>query len=134
MSNKLLDPQGVAEKFAVTPQQIIDYLTLMGDKVDNVPGIDKVGPKTAAKWMAEYDSLEQVIQHADEIRGKVGENLRASLSYLPRSKQLITIKTDVNLGVNISDLTCKPPDNLILKPLYTELEFRSWLAEILNQA
>ena len=98
MSNENLDEAGVKEKFGVLPERIIDYLTLIGDKVDNVPGVDKCGPKTAVKWLEEYGSLDAIIANADKIGGKVGENLRAVLDWLPRGHELITIKCDVDLA------------------------------------
>ena len=97
MSNETLDIDGVVGKFGVRPEQIIDYLALIGDKVDNVPGVDKCGPKTAVKWLAEYQTLDNIMAHAADIKGKVGENLQAALSHLPLSYQLITLKTDVDL-------------------------------------
>ncbi len=110
MTDKRLDRDGVIAKFGVPPERIIDYLALMGDTSDNIPGVPKVGPKTAAKWIAEYGGLEDVIAHAQEITGKVGENLRASLAMLPLSKQLTTIKCDVDLSVGIDQLIAEPVD------------------------
>lgn len=133
MSNTTMDSDGVVTKFGVRPDQIIDYLTLIGDKVDNIPGVDKVGPKTAVKWLTQYETLDNIIEHADEISGKVGENLRSSLNYLPLSKQLITIKTDVKLNLTLDDLQPSPMDNDALITLYQQQEFRTWLDEALNQ-
>ena len=99
MTGTFLDEKGVLEKFGVHPNQIIDYLTLIGDTSDNVPGIPKVGPKTAAKWLAEYKTLDTIIQHAHDIPGKVGEYLRDSLGQIPLSKELVTIKLDVELDI-----------------------------------
>ena len=130
MSNTTLDREGVVEKFGVTPEQIIDYLALMGDASDNIPGVPKVGPKTAAKWLKQYGNLEEIIRHANEIKGKVGENLRANLDKLPLSKTLTTIVDDVDLGLSISDLTPKPPDTDKLREWFESLEFRSWLEEM----
>ena len=97
MSGSVLDDAGVMAKFGVRPDQIVDYLALMGDTVDNIPGVDKCGPKTAAKWLAEYGTLDAVIANADRIGGKIGENLRAALARLPLNRQLVTIKIDVPL-------------------------------------
>lgn len=132
MSNTVMDHDGVVKKFSVGPELIIDYLTLIGDKVDNVPGVEKCGPKTAVKWLQAYDSLDGVMQHADEVKGKVGENLRTALSHLPLSRDLVTIKTDVELNVMPRDLTPTAPDNTRLIELYRELEFKSWLKELLG--
>ncbi|HET7201315.1 MAG TPA: 5'-3' exonuclease H3TH domain-containing protein, partial [Burkholderiales bacterium] len=92
MSNERLDPAGVEAKFGVRPERMLDYLTLVGDSVDNVPGVEKVGPKTAAKWVSQYGSLDEVMRHAQEINGAVGENLRRALEWLPRARQLLTVK------------------------------------------
>jgi DNA polymerase-1 len=94
MSNETLDRNGVVGKFGVPPERIVDYLTLVGDTVDNVPGVEKVGPKTAVKWLSQYDSLDGVITHANEIGGVVGENLRKALDWLPLARQLVTVKCD----------------------------------------
>lgn len=130
MSGALLDEKGVQEKFGVSPSQIIDYLTLMGDNVDNIPGVPKVGPKTAAKWLADYKNLDNIIQHAGEISGKVGENLRANLDQLPLSKQLVTIKTDVALPVTLTELVPTSADQANLREYFQRLEFRGWLEEL----
>ncbi len=127
MSNTRLDVQGVFDKFGVRPDQIIDYLALIGDTVDNIPGVPKVGPKTAAKWLAKYQTLENLVANANEISGKIGENLRASLAQLPLSKQLTTIKCDLNLPYSIEDLKQQPMDKAELKNLLAELGFSSWL-------
>lgn len=127
MSNTRMDIQGVIDKFGVRPEQIIDYLALIGDPVDNIPGVPKVGPKTAAKWLEQYQSLENLIAHADAITGKIGENLRASLDQLPLAKQLTTIKCDLDLPYSIEDLKQQPMDKAELKSLLTELGFLSWL-------
>ena len=132
MKDTISDEQGVVDKFEVTPAQIIDYLTLIGDKVDNVPGVPKVGPKTAVKWLKEYGSLEGIIAHADEIKGKVGENLRDSLEQLPLSKELVTIKKDVELEVGPTTIDRQPPDTDTLRELYSRFEFKTWLAQILG--
>lgn len=133
MTQTEMDYAGVIEKFGVPPERIVDYLTLIGDKVDNVPGVDKCGPKTAVKWLAEYETLDGVIAHADEVKGKVGEHLRSALAHLPLSKQLVTIKTDVALTHAPNELKPIEPDNDKLAQLFGELEFKSWLAQILKQ-
>jgi len=130
MSDTTLDREGVREKYGVTPEQIVDYLALMGDTSDNIPGVPKVGPKTASKWIAEYGNLESVIDHADEIPGKVGESLRASIHFLPLSKQLATIKCDVPLDVGLEALNPGTPDVERLRVLFESLEFRTWLDEL----
>ena len=119
-------------KFGVPPESIVDYLTLVGDAVDNVPGVPKVGPKTASKWLARYRTIENLVEHAGEIKGKVGENLRASLEQIPLSKELVTIRRDVELDVGPLDLELREPDTEALKTLYGELEFRTWLGELLD--
>lgn len=133
MKNERLDIAGVKEKFGVYPDQIIDYLALIGDKVDNVPGVDKCGPKTAVKWLQEYGSLQNIMQNADHIKGKVGENLRAALPDLPLSYQLITIKTDVDLQNDLpnglNDLTRHSPQWADLIPQFQQLGFKTWLKE-----
>jgi DNA polymerase-1 len=110
MSNEKLDPAGVQQKFGVAPAQIVDYLSLTGDAVDNVPGVDKVGPKTAAKWIQQYGSLDQVIAHAAEVPGAVGANLRKALDWLPRGRELLKVKRDVALPVDIAGLAAREPD------------------------
>ena len=132
MDNTTLDPQGVVDKFGIPPELIIDYLTLMGDSVDNIPGVPKVGPKTAVKWLNQFGSLDSVIANADEVKGKVGENLRESLEQLPLSYQLATIKCDVELPENPKSLKVKAADNEQLKTLFGELEFKTWLSEVLS--
>ncbi|HAT8177964.1 TPA: DNA polymerase I [Legionella pneumophila] len=133
MSNYSMDIDGVKEKFGVTPEQIIDYLTLIGDSVDNIPGVEKCGPKTAVKWLTEYQTLDNLIAHANEIGGKIGEYLRAGISHLPLSKKLVTIKTDLDLPLNLNQLMPKPADNEQLIKLTRELEFKSWLKELLEE-
>lgn len=133
MTNTTLDVKGVKEKFGVRPDQIIDYLTLIGDTSDNIPGVAKVGPKTAVKWLEEHETLDKIIANADSFSGKIGENLREALAHLPLSKTLVTIKTDVELPYQIQDLVIKPADNEALIQLYKELEFKNWLSEILEQ-
>ncbi len=130
MTNTQLDRQGVIDKFGVNPEQITDYLSLIGDSVDNVPGIPNVGPKTAAKWLNQYGNLASLIKNADKIKGKVGENLKANLAQLPLSRQLVTIKKDVNIDFNLEQLRPKAPDLLTLMDLYKKLEFKGWVKEL----
>jgi DNA polymerase I len=130
MSEETLDEAGVASKFGVPPDRIIDYLTLIGDAVDNVPGVAKVGPKTAVKWLSEYGSLDNLMAHADEIKGVVGDNLRAALDWLPQARVLITIKTDVTLPFDFDDLILKSRDTGVLRALFERYEFRTWLREL----
>ena len=132
MTDTRMDIQGVIDKFGVRPDQIIDYLALIGDTVDNIPGVPKVGPKTAAKWLAQYQTLENLIAHADEITGKIGENLRTSLDQLPLSKQLTTIKCELDLPYSMDDLKQQPMDTAELKHLLAELGFGSWLKSLSN--
>ncbi len=134
MTNTVMDREGVIEKFGIAPEQVVDYLALMGDKTDNIPGVDKCGPKTAVKWLQEYGTMENVIANADRISGKIGENLRASIHFLPLSKQLATIKTDVELTQNWHDLQPVEPQRDILLALFREYEFRSWVNELENGA
>jgi DNA polymerase I len=133
MNNVVLDEAGVMEKFAVPPSAIVDYLALMGDTSDNIPGVPKVGPKTAAKWIQQYETLDNLVAHADEIKGKVGESLRESLPQLPLSRELTTIKCDVDLELGIDDLDLRPPQVDKLKQLYTELEFKSLLSNLSSE-
>ena len=130
MTNTRLDEAGVVDKFGVRPDQIADYLALMGDSVDNVPGVEKCGPKTAAKWLSEYADLAGVIANADKVGGKIGENLRAALSRLPLWRELTLVKTDVALEVKPADLTLREPDIAKLRELYTRYEFRAALNEL----
>jgi len=130
MNNHYLNEAAVLEKFQVRPDQIIDYLALMGDSSDNIPGVPKVGPKTAAKWIGEYGSLHSVIEHADDIKGKVGENLRASLGFLPMSYELATIKLDCETGVSIDELEQAEADSLQLADYYREFGFTRWYDDI----
>ena len=127
MSNTRMDRAGVKAKFDVWPEQIIDYLALIGDSSDNIPGIDKVGPKTAAKWLAQYHTLDAIVASAADIGGKVGENLRAGLDTLALSRQLATIRLDVELPVEHLDFARRPQDTVALRQLYARLEFKSWL-------
>ena len=130
MNNTVLDKDGVREKYGVPPSSIIDYLALMGDSVDNVPGIPKVGPKTAVKWLAQYESLEEIVHHADEIKGKVGESLRANLDQLYLSKKLVTLKLNVDLEFKPHELIQTDPDKEALRDAYSNWQFRSWLSEL----
>ncbi|MCH8140441.1 MAG: DNA polymerase I [Proteobacteria bacterium] len=130
MSDTPMDRDGVVAKFGVPPELIIDYLALMGDSVDNIPGVAKVGPKTAAKWLNTYGSLDEVIANAPLIKGKVGENLRDALEQLPLSRELTTIKCDVPLEVGIDDLKTPRPNTAQLQDLYTTFEFKAWLDEV----
>jgi DNA polymerase-1 len=127
MTNTTLDPDGVVQKFGVRPDQIVDFLALVGDSADNIPGVEKCGPKTAAKWLGEYGSLDAIVANAGNIGGKIGENLRAALPQLPLSRKLATIKTDVALDVQPADLTMRQPDTALLRQLYERYEFRAAL-------
>jgi DNA polymerase-1 len=130
MKDAVSDRDAVVEKFGVPPERIIDYLALVGDTSDNIPGVPGVGPKTAAKWLQEYGSLEAVMAHANDVPGKAGESLRASLGHLPMARQLATIKCDVDLKLAPGDLRRTPPDEARLRELFSRLEFKSWLAEL----
>lgn len=130
MNNETLDAEGVVKKFGVNPAQIIDYLALVGDSSDNIPGVEKVGPKTAVKWLSHYQSLDNLILHANEITGVVGENLRKALPWLSVARQLLTIKCDVSLPVDFEGLITKQQDIPKLIALYDELEFKTWLREL----
>src|SRR5574337_519745 len=130
MSNTVMDSAGVVEKFGVRPEQIVDFLALTGDAIDNVPGVPKCGPKTAARWLAESGSLDGVIANADKIGGRIGESLRASLPQLPLSRELVTIKTDVPLELGPTDLARREPDVEQLRELYTRYEFKAALKEL----
>jgi DNA polymerase-1 len=129
MSNEVLDEAGVEAKFGVPPARIVDYLALVGDAVDNVPGVEKCGPKTAVKWLREFGDLDGLIAHAGEVGGKVGENLRAHLDFLALGRRLVTVATDVTLPCGLDELAPRAPDKAALTALYERLEFRSWLAE-----
>jgi DNA polymerase-1 len=130
MSGTVLDRAGVKAKFDVYPEQIIDYLALVGDSSDNIPGIDKVGPKTAAKWLNAYGTLDGLLAHADEITGKVGDNLRAGLTTLALARQLATIRTDLELPLDTAGLTRRDADVARLRALYGSLELRSLLTQL----
>ncbi|MBS0487064.1 MAG: DNA polymerase I, partial [Proteobacteria bacterium] len=130
MTNSTLDANGVFAKFGVRPDQIVDYLALVGDSADNIPGVPKCGPKTAAKWLGEYGSLDAIVANADKISGKIGESLRAALPQLPMSRLLATIKTDVELDVKPSELAFHDPDTQKLRALYSRYEFKAALKEL----
>ena len=130
MDNSRLDRQGVNDKFGVPPERIVDYLALVGDTVDNVPGVPKCGPKTAVKWLAAYGSLDGVIEHANEIKGKVGENLRASLDQLALARDLVTIRHDLDLELGPADLGQQPADVDALREIFTQMEASRLLATL----
>ena len=130
MTGSVTDEARVMEKFGVRPDQIVDLLALMGDSVDNVPGIDKCGPKTAAKWLAQYDSLDGVMANAAEVKGKIGDNLRAALDRLPLNRDLVTIKTDVPLDQGPRELKLRGRDVDALRELYTRYGFTAALREL----
>ncbi|MES9906178.1 MAG: DNA polymerase I [Sedimenticola sp.] len=130
MNNSLMDSDGVVAKFGVTPEQIIDYLALVGDSSDNIPGIPKCGPKTAVKWLGAYGSAEQLVIHADEIKGKVGEYLRENLEQLKLSRELTTIRLDLTLDVSPDGLKPTAPDHQVLRQLYSRIESRRLLATL----
>ncbi len=134
MSNEILTHDGVKAKFGVPPQRIVDYLSLIGDTVDNVPGVAKVGPKTAVKWLEQYDTVEGVMANAEHIGGVVGANLREALPWLPQAKVLVTVKTDCDLSghmATILDSFAPGPQNKnLLKELFTRYNFRTWLREL----
>jgi DNA polymerase-1 len=134
MSQTSLDEAGVVEKFGVTPEQIIDYLALMGDSSDNIPGVPKVGPKTAAKWLGIYGTLDDLIANAGDIKGKVGESLREHLKQLPLSRELTTIRCDLELETAPADLRVQAADKEQLRTLYTDLEFIRLLDELDSDA
>ncbi|MFO7764209.1 MAG: DNA polymerase I [Wenzhouxiangellaceae bacterium] len=130
MQEKRYNPEAVVEKFGVGPGLVGDLLALTGDASDNIPGVEKVGPKTAAKWLNKYGDLDSVIEHADEIGGKIGENLRNALDQLPLSRELVTLKEDVELDFGIADLTAGSPDNDRLVELLKRFGFTTWLRQI----
>lgn len=130
MTETRMDRDGVVEKFGVTPEQIVDYLALVGDKVDNIPGVNKCGPKTAVKWLQSYENLNNIIEHSDEIQGKIGEYLRKASAILPLSHELATIRTNVDLDFGLEDLKLREQDDQQLLELFREYEFRSWVAEL----
>ena len=133
MTGTDLDRAGVKEKFDVEPKQIVDFLALTGDKSDNIPGVDKCGPKTAAKWLNEWGSLDEIMAHADEIGGKIGENLRAAIDQLPLSRDLATIRRDVELEHGPEDLVRSETDQQALITALKRYEFNSWLQEVAGE-
>ena len=130
MSNETLDEGGVLAKFGIPPVRMLDYLALVGDTADNIPGVEKVGPKTALKWLAQYGTLDNIITHASEIGGVVGENLRKSLDWLNKSRELLAIKCDVALPIELHSLGLKPQDTAKLAELYERLDLKTWLKEL----
>ncbi|MDG2253158.1 MAG: DNA polymerase I [Methylophilaceae bacterium] len=130
MTNEVLDIEGVKNKFGIPPELIVDYLTIIGDKVDNVPGVDKVGPKTALKWLEKYKTLASIIENADQITGSVGENLRKTKKWLSTGKDLITIKSDLDIQVTWNELSRKPQNKELLTSLYKRFNFSSWLKDL----
>ena len=130
MTDTFMDVEGVIEKFGVRPDQIIDYLSLMGDKVDNIPGVEKCGPKTAVKWLAAYETMQGVMDNADAVKGKIGENLRAALDFLPLSYDLATIKLDVELEHSLTEIETQAVDKDALLASFNEFEFKSWVTEL----
>ncbi|MDO8334066.1 MAG: DNA polymerase I [Nitrosomonas sp.] len=134
MSNEVMDEANVLAKFGVPPERMLDYLMLVGDTADNVPGVEKVGPKTAVKWLTQYGSLDNLVAHADEIKGVVGDNLRKALDWFGMSRQLITIKCDVDLPINLTELELKPQDIEQLIQLYEQLDMKASLRELRQQS
>ena len=130
MNNEVLDEAGVLAKFGVPPERIVDYLSLVGDAVDNVPGVTKCGPKTAVKWLTQYGTLENIIANANDVSGVVGENLRSALDWLPQARRLITVKCDVEMDRRFDELTPPAADKEKLRALFERLGFRSWLREL----
>ncbi|WP_332675718.1 DNA polymerase I [Aromatoleum sp.] len=130
MSDEVLDEAGVTAKFGVPPARIVDYLALVGDTVDNVPGVDKCGPKTAVKWLTEYGTLDNLVANAAKVGGKVGENLRKHLEFLPLGRRLVTVSTDVALPVQLENLPARDDDKVALRALYERFEFKGWLQAI----
>jgi len=133
MTNEKLDTEGVIAKFGVPPERIVDYLSIIGDAVDNVPGVPKAGPKTANKWLAEFGDLDNLMVNADQVKGVVGENLRATLHWLPQARQLITVKTDCDLSPHLpglEDLHAKPEDAPLLRELFERYAFKTWLRDV----
>ncbi|HRA81207.1 MAG TPA: DNA polymerase I [Thauera sp.] len=130
MSEEVLDSAGVEAKFGVPPERIVDYLTLVGDTVDNVPGVEKCGPKTAVKWLSEYGTLDALVASADKVGGKVGENLRRHLDFLPLGRRLVTVATDLDLPLTLDELPARDDDKVALRALYERFEFRGWLKDL----
>jgi len=134
MTDTVMDREAVIDKFSVRPEQIIDYLALVGDSADNIPGIPKCGPKTAAKWLGEYPSIDDLVENADKIKGKIGESLRGNLEQLALSRRLTTIKLDVDLPYGPDDLSPTGPDVQALRAHYKRIESRRLLASLDGQA
>jgi DNA polymerase-1 len=128
--DEVLDIAGVEKKFGIPPSLMVDYLMLIGDTSDNVPGVEKVGPKTAVKWLTQYGSLENIIAHANEITGVVGENLRKALPWLPTARELITIRCDVGIQESLADLAPQPQDKAKLAEIYERMDFKTWRREL----
>jgi len=130
MTNEHLDIDGVKNKFGVSPSLIIDYLTIIGDKADNIPGVEKAGPKTALKWLKEFSSLDNIIKNSDQITGAVGENLKKSLEWLPIAKDLISVRSELDINVSWDQFKKLPEDKNSLKKMYQEFNFSSWLKKL----
>jgi len=133
MTEERLDSEGVLNKFGVPPERIVDYLSIMGDSVDNVPGVPKAGPKTAVKWLNEFGTLDELMRRSSEVKGVVGENLRASLDWLPTARQLVTVKTDCDLAdhlIGLHELHAKEEDKETLRELFTGFGFKSLLRDL----
>ena len=134
MTNEKLDRAGVIAKFGVPPERIIDYLSLIGDTVDNVPGVEKCGPKTAIKWLTQYETLDGIVAHADEIKGAVGDNLRRALDFLPMAKKLVTVERECDLTGHIvsieESLQSRPESREELRDVFTRHGFKTWLREV----
>jgi len=130
MDNRVLDVDGVKARFGVSADRFIDYLTLVGDTADNIPGVPKIGPKTAVKLLDEFGDLDTLMQHANEVKGKLGENLRDSLEFLPLSRDLVTIRCQLDLPFKLDELKIKQPDKSRLRDLYARLQFKTWLMEL----
>jgi DNA polymerase-1 len=134
MTNEKLDREGVVAKFGVTPERIVDYLSLIGDTVDNVPGVEKCGPKTAIKWLTQFDTLDGIVAHAGEIKGAVGDNLRRALDFLPMARKLVTVETDCDLTEHVTSfegtLVTRPEAREELRDVFTRHGFKTWLREV----
>jgi DNA polymerase I len=130
MTNETLDVAGVEAKFGVPPERLLDYFTLVGDSVDNVPGVEKVGPKTAVKWLQQFGTLDEIVTRADEIGGAVGDNLRKALDWLPQGRRLLTVKCDLDLPLTPEQLAAQPEDREQLAKLYERFDFKTWLREL----
>src|SRR5690606_7435085 len=130
---EVLDEPGVQNKFGVSPERIVDYLMLIGDTVDNIPGVTKVGPKTAVKWLSEFGTIDALVEQADAIKGVAGNNLREAIAQFPLTRELLTVKCDCDLTghiASIDDLAPRPPDTQTLQALYEKYGFRTWLREV----